>query len=717
MKQKIAFVLFIIVFFAARLMAAEGMWLPFLLKQLNEKEMKSLGMKISAEDIYSINKSSLKDAVFLFGGGCTSEIVSSQGLVFTNHHCGFGNIQSHSSVEKNYLKNGFVAASLQEELPNEGLSVSRIVMMRDVTNEVLNGVRPGMSRDETDAEMKQNINAIKSEATKGTHYEAIVKPFFYGNQYVLIVSEVFKDVRLVFAPPQCIGEFGGDTDNWMWPRHNGDFCVFRIYAGKDNKPAAYSAENVPYQPLRHLNISLKGVKEGDFTFVYGFPGTTQQYLSSFAVNYIMNIQNPMRVNLRREALAIMNAAMQSSEALKIKYAAKEARISNAYKKWIGEGKGLRRLNALAVKQALESKYLLAAAGNEEFTKVINSLKQNYLDIARFNKAHDLYIEYIFSGPEIIRFAKNFTNLVENYETLKSNGEVDKTVASLKTGISGYFKNYDFETDKKLFAAITSIFMNEIPDDLCPDVLSAMKRQYNGNWQAFTDDLYKASALPSKTRMESFLNSINAEECEKMKSDPGFVLSKSIYDTYLNGVEPTYGAFADQIDAAMKIYVKGLMTLLPNYRKYYPDANGTLRVAYGKVEGFRPMDGKIYDYYTTATGILEKYVPGDTEFDLDARTLELLQKKDFGRYGQNGELRIAFTASNHTTGGNSGSPVMNAKGELIGINFDRAWESTMSDIMYDPERCRNIVVDIRYVLWVIDKWGNAGRLIEEMNLVN
>lgn len=691
--------------------AVEGMWLPFLLKTLNESEMKSMGMRISAHDIYSVNEASLKDAIFIFGGGCTSEIISSQGLLLTNHHCGFSQIQSHSTVEKDYLKNGFVAQTFADELPNEGLTATRIVYMEDVTNLVLFGITPSTPDAQRDAAIKANMDKVMSAADKPAGTEAQIKAFAYGNQYILICTETFKDIRLVFAPPAGVGKFGGDTDNWVWPRHTGDFSVFRIYADKNNRPAAYAKDNVPYKPLKHLAVSLKGVQAGDFTMVYGFPGRTTQYLPAVAVDYVMNVQNPLRVKMRAASLEIIGNTMRRNADLRIRYAAKQARISNAYKKWIGEGKGLRRLNALDVKKSVDARFAEKAKGTE-FESALTQLNSLYVQAHDYNKAYDLYIEYLVFGPEIFRYARGFEKSIDLYASEKSDTNELKKV---RKSVPGFFKNWDLATDKQIFVALTPIFMENVPEKFLPKTLLTEKLKHKGDYSVWAENLYGKSAFSSAEKLETILKTLNKNSATALKKDPVFVLMQALYGSLLNEVNPTYEAKNAEIEKNMRLFMAGLMKLLPNERKYWPDANSTLRVTYGKVEGYEPVDGTTYLPFTTADGVLEKYIPGDEEFDLDSKLLNLLKAKDYGRYAANGKLPVAFTASNHTTGGNSGSPVLNADGHLIGINFDRSWESTMSDIMYDPSRCRNITCDIRYVLWVMEKWGGAKRLVDEMEL--
>ena len=678
-------VLSFLIHFAA--LADEGMLIPSLIKAF-ESDMQAKGMKLTAEDIYSVNNASIKDAIFQFGGGCTSELVSNKGLLLTNHHCGYSQIQSHSSLENNYIENGFWAQNLSEELANPGLTAMRIVRIEDVTKKINDGFE---------------IDQIVQEATEGTHYEGSVKAFNYGNDYYLMVTETFLDVRFVGTPPNSIGKFGGDTDNWVWPRHTGDFSVFRIYAGKDNKPAAYSDENIPYTPLHFLPISMKERTKGDFTMVYGFPGRTEQHVSSSYLNQIISKERPARIRMRDLSLSVIDKAMKNSELVRIQYASKQARISNAWKKWIGQIDGLKRLDAVTLKLQTEAGFTQRANSKKEWKTKYGSIVEqlNNLSDESFDLEfkYSMGIEYFYVGPEYFKLIRSTNDLIMNYEKYEENGELDEKKKALLKGAEGFFKNYNQEIDAEIFTLLTNEYLKKV----------SLKTFITAG------TIYQKSNFTDLNRYTKFIEKFNSKSVKKLKKDKGYAHYNDLYSNWYSEVIPGYRSYSQKRTELLQTYVAGKKEMFPD-KKHWPDANSTLRISYGQLEGSVPADGKIYSEHTTLDGIIAKYNSGNPDFTLKPRMLELHKAKDYGPYAQDGELWVCFSGSNHTTGGNSGSPVIDAEGNLMGLNFDRSWESTMSDYMFDPNRCRNIVVDIKYVLWVIDKYSNAKYLVDEMTLI-
>lgn len=704
MKKIISLVL-ISVFSISISIAKEGMWLPMLLKSLNESDMQSMGLKLSAEDIYSVNQSSLKDAIVSFGGFCTGEVISDQGLILTNHHCGYGQIQSHSSVENDYLTNGYWAMTNKEELQNPGLTATFIVRMEDVTDVVLEGIEPTMTDADQQKMISEKIKILTKEATEGTHYEAYVKPFFYGNEYYMFITETFKDIRLVGAPPSSIGKFGGDTDNWMWPRHTGDFSMFRIYANKDNKPAEYSEDNVPFKPRNFLPISMNGIRKGDFTMVFGFPGRTQEYLTSYAISQIKNEINPKQIEIRRIALDIMDKHMKADAKVRIQYASKYASIANYWKKWIGENNGLEKAGAIDKKREQEKAFMEATAGNTSFEDLMNQFRHRYKTIEPYAIARSYFIEIPYRKIELFSIAAAFRGVLEAEDV--SQEKID----ALKKSVEKHFKDYDSDTDLELAIALLAKYKADLDSKFVPNFYSKI----GSNDVAFYQKIYQKSLFNSKEKLLAMLNNFSSSSAKKLKKDMAYQMMTQFFQIYNDAIRPEYSRLNNEIDSLSKIYVKGLRDFVPG--KYYPDANSTLRLAYGQVDNYKPRDAVKYDYFTDTEGILEKYNPEHVDFDLPEKLVELIEKKDYGQYADDdGYMHVCFTASNHTTGGNSGSPVINGKGELIGLNFDRNWEGTMSDINYDVEQCRNIAVDIRYVLFIVDKFAGAGHLVKEMKLV-
>jgi tetratricopeptide (TPR) repeat protein len=717
------FLLFVISFTFSTAKADEGMWIPMLLKQLNQADMQARGLKLSAEDIYSVNNSSLKDAVVHFNGGCTGEIISGDGLLITNHHCGYGQIQAHSTSQRNYLEDGFWAMSRDEELPNEGLYVTFIVRMEDVSKKVLNDVDDSMTARDRSNAIKNNIKEISEKETKGTQYEAVIKPFFYGNQYYMFITETFTDIRLVGAPPSSIGEFGGDTDNWMWPRHTGDFSMFRIYANAENKPAKYSVNNVPYKPKHYLPVNIEGVKEGDFTMVFGFPGSTKEYLSSYAIDYVVNVHNPQRIAFRDKTLTILEADMLEDPEIKLKYSHKKKGVSNSYKRFKGEIKGLNKLDAIAAKQDLEEKFTNAALNSptyaEKYGTIISQLENLYKEQEMYAMARAYYTEFMYySGPDMLNYAIGFKPVVGQLSShSKNKEEVDKAVAKLNLKSKKYFKNLNLATEKKLFAQLLQVYYENVDKSLHGNAFELLEGKYKMNYQKFTDYVYSKTLFVNQEKCASLLENLDESAAARLKKDVGYQVMNAIATAYYDQVKPKQTEYAHKIEQLSKHYVEGLQILLPNEKKYYPDANSSLRLSYGQIGGSEPRDGVVYNYYTTLGGVMEKHDPDNLDYVIPEKLIDLYNAKDFGTYASNGEVRVCFTASNHTTGGNSGSPVLNGEGHLVGVNFDRSWESTMSDMMFDPERCRNISVDMNYVLFIIDKYAGAGHLINEMKVVS
>lgn len=717
MKRKV--LLIVLLFTTVFSSADEGMWLPQLLQQMNAAEMRLKGLQIPIEEIYSANKNSLKDAVVLFGGGCTGEIISAQGLMLTNHHCGFGQIQEHSTLEHNYLRDGFWAMTMKEELPCPGLTATFIIRMEDVTASFSKALE-NLTEEQRNAKIKEISASLEKKAGEGTHYEARVRQFYSGNEFILIVSETFNDVRLVGAPPSSIGKFGGDTDNWMWPRHTGDFSMFRVYAGKDNKPAEYSTENVPFVPRHFFSISTKGVQQDDFTMVYGFPGRTQEYISSYQVSTIVEVTNPNRIKVRTARLDVMGESMRSSEALHLKYADKQSGVSNAWKKWKGESKGLLAAKGLEKKQAFEidfkSWYLKSDALRKKYAMVLPSIETLYKNTRPYLSANDFYAEAAF-GVEVISYAMGLKNLVDMTLSEKPDtAKIRLEAEAYKVGVAGYFKDYDANTDRKMMATLLKIFDEGVADSLKPEYFTVLRKRYHSDFVKLADAIFAKSDLDEEEEMAEVFVKFGKSSAKEIKSDPAYQLADALLTFYRSRVADKVKSFNADLTLLNRLYMEGQKEMQPE-KKLYPDANSTLRLAYGQVRGYEARDAVYFNFQTDLDGIMEKYIPGDEEFDLPTRLVELYKSKDYGRYGVNGTVPVAFIATNHTTGGNSGSPVLNAKGNLIGTNYDRVWEGTMSDILFNPEICRNITLDIRYTLFIVDKFAGAKRLIDELDLVD
>ena len=689
-----------------------GMWIPSLLKGMNETEMKNLGMKISAEDIYSVNKSSLKDAVPQFDGGCTAEVISDKGLILTNHHCGFEAIQTHSTVEHDYLTNGFWAYKMADELPNKDMIVTFVVRIEDITNKVLDGTALLTIEQERQKKIQQNISDLSKSLPKESWQENLIKTFYDGNQYLLFVTETYKDIRLVGAPPSSIGKFGSDTDNWVWPRHTGDFSLFRIYADKNNRPADYSAANVPYKPKYFFPISIKGIKENDFTMVMGYPGRTQEYLPSFAVEQIVTTLNPAKIEVRDAALKVQDGFMRKDNAIKIQYASKYASVANYWKKWIGETKGLKKSNAIIVKQQFEKDFLEKvnkANKQEEYGNLLNDFKKNYSEIKEYALARDLFTEIALRNTEILTLGYKLYQLEQIYNNKGEQAFNDRRT-NLINGLDEFYKDFNPNVDQKVFEQLISIYAKKYPKQFLPNTFE------NVNAEVLATDVFTKSQLISYDKIKTLLTGDSKSVLENINKDIGFRVIKSMADGYLKNVAPKFEELNLKNIATQRNYMKAILELSSKSARIFPDANSTLRVTYGKVKGYKPNDAVSYEPFTYLDGVVEKYIPGDYEFDMPKKLIDLYNTKNFGAYAYKGKMPVNFIATNHTTGGNSGSPALDEKGNLIGLNFDRVWEGTMSDIYYSPEICRNIMVDIRYILFIIDKYAGAENLIKELKII-
>ena len=689
-----------------------GMWIPSLLKGMNEKEMKNLGMKMSVSDIYDVNKSSLKDAVPHFNGSCTSEVISPKGLLLTNHHCGISQIQHHSSVENDYLTNGFWAYKMEEELPNDNLVVTFIIKIEDITTKVLEGTSALTSEAEKQKKIQENITALSVSLPKESWQENKIRTFFEGNQYLLFLTETFKDIRLVGAPPSSIGKFGSDTDNWIWPRHTGDFSLFRIYADKNNRPASYSKENVPYTPKHFLPVSLDGVKEDDFTMVFGYPGKTNEYLPAVAIKQIEKELNPAKIEVREHALKVADGFMRKNNAIKIQYASKYASIANYWKKWIGENKGLILADVVSIKKKQERVFqekVISAGKQTEYGDLLADFETNYKAIAPYALARDYFSEVVLKNTELLSVGYKLYQLEQVFNSKGEQAFIDRK-NNLVTSLGDFYKNFNANVDEKVFEQLIGIYSKKVPLPFLPSSLS------NINATDFATAIYGQSKLVNYNGLQALLSGDSKTVLANLNTDKGYGLIKEIAEKYLKDVAPKYDEITLKITALQRTYMKAQLELNPNSR-LFPDANSTLRVTYGKVKGYTPKGAAKYSPVTYLDGAMEKYVPGDYEFDMPAKLIDLYKKKDYGPYGENGKMPVCFIGTNHTTGGNSGSPAIDAYGNLIGLNFDRVWEGTMSDIYYDPSICRNVMVDIRYVLFVIDKYAGATNLIQEMKLVH
>jgi hypothetical protein len=703
--------LFLLLFVLQTQAQQGGMWIPSLLQGMNESEMKNLGMKISVKEIYDVNNSSLKDAVPQFNGGCTAEVISDKGLILTNHHCGFDAIQTHSTVEHDYIQDGFWAYKMEDELPNKGMVVMFVVRIDDVTTKVLEGVANLSSEAEKQKKIQENIASLTNSLPKESWQENKIKTFYDGNQYLVFVTETFKDIRFVGAPPSSIGKFGSDTDNWVWPRHTGDFSLFRIYADKNNRPATYSADNVPYKPKHFLPISINGVKENDFTLILGYPGTTREYLPAIAVAQIVDDLNPAKIELRDATLKAQDAFMRKDQAIKIQYASKYARIANAWKKWIGESKGLKKSNAVLEKKKFEIEFqqkVIKAGKQAEYGNLLSDFEKNYAKIKEYALARDYFTEVALQNTELLSVGYKLYQLEQILSTKGEQSFTDRK-NNLSNGIDDFYKNYNAQVDKTIFEQLINLYATKSPKQFLPQSLISIDAA------KLTVDVYSNSKLTSLTGFRELLQGDTKTVIEKINNDKGYQVIKSMADSYRKNIAEKYDEINLRNIATQRTYMKAILELFPN-KRIFPDANSTFRATYGKVKGYSPNDAVYYEPVTYLDGVMEKYIPGDYEFDLPKKLIDLYNAKDYGEYGINGKMPVCFIGTNHTTGGNSGSPAIDANGNLIGLNFDRVWEGTMSDIYYSPDICRNIMVDSRYVLFIIDKFAGAKNLIDEIKIV-
>ena len=693
--------------------ADEGMWLPMFVSRLNYVDMQKQGLHLTAEEIYSINNSSLKDAIIQFGAGCTGEIISPEGLILTNHHCGYGQIQSHSTTQNDYLTNGFWAMNKNEELPNEGLTARFLVRMEDLSQEFNNQLRGMKTEKERADKISDLIKKYEGSVPKENGMEAVVKSFFNGNEFYMFVYQVYRDVRLVGAPPSSIGKFGADTDNWMWPRHTGDFSLFRVYMSPDGKSAGFSKENIPYKPKHFLPISGKGVKKGDYAMIMGYPGTTDRYLTSYGVQLAIDVKNPTIVKIREDKLAIMRQFMNADPAVRIQYASKYAQTANYWKYFIGQTKGLKRLKVYEKKKELEDQFAIWVNSSNEnkqkYGTAIKDISTAYAELAKVEILRWYFQEAIARGPEIIGFSRSFTSLLKELKAEKpDNGKITKLQNGLKSYSDKMFKDFNIATDKKLFASMLSMFYNNVPKEQQPEMLAEIANKYKNNFTEYADVVFKKSIFADQNKVKALLEKPTSKIIEK---DMVYILMNAFYDNYVK-YNDQLKQYNEMLERGNRLFVAGIREMQPE-KNFAPNANSTMRVTYGNVLDYYPADAIHYDFKTTMDGIMEKEDANNWEFVVPAKLKELYLNKDFGDYAENGKMPVAFLSNTDITGGNSGSPVINGDGELIGLAFDGNWEAMSGDIAFEPNLQRTISVDIRYVLFIIDKYAGAKNIIKEL----
>jgi hypothetical protein len=715
MKKILGILLIILLSAGFKARADEGMWVLPLIEKLNVGKMTELGLKLTAEDIYSVNKACLKDAIVIFGGGCTGEIVSSQGLILTNHHCGYGSIQAHSTVDHDYLKDGFWAMTKEQELSNPNLSVTFLVRIEDVTDQMLANVKQGMSESERSSALNAARTAIEGKAREGNNYRSQVASFYGGNYFYLLVYERYTDVRLVGAPPSSIGKFGFDTDNWEWPRHTGDFSVFRVYSGPDGKPAPYSKENIPLKPKYWLSVSLKDLNKGDYAMILGYPGRTQRYYTSYEVDEILKITNPNRIKIRGIKQDIWMADMMADQKINIQYASKYSGSSNYWKYSIGQNNQLRNLNVIAKKQQIENQFntwVNADADRKaKYGEALNLIKKSIEGRAEYQNTLQ-YLNECIQGCEIL----NYSQLGNSLLTALKTGESDKITEAtnrIKDNIGNIYKDYSAPTDQKSTKAMLKLYRSDVSVKYHPDFYTTIvDKKFKGDIDKFVDNMFAKSIFASETKLNAFLSK---PVLKVLENDPVLLVSNSISKVG-QSVSAERGKFDSDLVTGQRLWVAALREMTPE-KTLYPDANSTMRLTYGTIQDYDPKDAVTYKYYTTLQGVVDKFKPGDYEFDLPQRLIDLNNKKEFGRYASpKGYMPVCFLTTNDITGGNSGSPVLNANGHLIGLAFDGNWEAMSGDVYYEPELQRTIVVDIRYVLWTMDIYSGAKHLVDEMTVV-
>ncbi len=714
MKRLISVLIIMVLSFGFRARADEGMWLLPLIEKLNMGTMTELGLKLSAEEIYSLNQPSIKDAIVNFGGGCTAEIVSSQGLILTNHHCGYDRIQAHSSVDHDYLRDGFWAMTKEEELPNPGLAVVFLIRIEDVSEQVLANVKPEMSETERNNAINSAREVIQKKAAEGTNYRTSVQPFYGSNYFYLLVYEVYSDVRLVGAPPSSIGKYGDDTDNWEWPRHTGDFSVFRIYSSPDGRPAQYSSDNIPLKPKYWLPVSLKELNEGDFAMILGYPGRTQRYATSWEVGEIMNITNPNRVRIRGIKQEIWMADMKADQKVDIQYASKYLRSSNYWKYSIGQNNQLKNLNVIAKKQLIENQFNAwvnaDVALKAKYGEALNLIRSSIEGRAEFQNAYQYYYECL-QGCELLGFYQFTTDLLPALREA-DNQKITEAAGRIKDNISEIYKDYNLPTDQKSMKAMLKLYREDVPAKFHPDFYTnVIDKKFKGNIDRFVDNMFAKSIFANEAKLTAFLDK---PVLKILENDPVI----TTYDSFIKVsrmLAQERSKFDQDLAKGQRLWVAALKEMIPE-KTLYPDANSTMRLTYGTIRDYDPRDAVTYKYYTTLQGVADKYKPGDYEFDLPQRLLDLHNKREYGRYASSkGYMPVCFLTTNDITGGNSGSPVLNGSGELIGLAFDGNWEAMSGDVAYEPALQRTICVDIRYVLWIIDVYAGAGHLVDEMTI--